>query len=107
MRLRYRKSLVMMLTNTFKENVVNRLGLRNHEISFHREDENCFLVNVSNDTSTTIVRVTDFGIFLVMKLIVVSIHHDRGTPSSGLEILNSMERAIAAETGKNVRIMKS
>jgi hypothetical protein len=97
----------MMLTNQVKENVVNRAGLTSYEVSFHREDENCFLISISDDTVTTIVRVKDFGLLIAIRPLMVSIHHDRGMPASGLEILNSMERAIAAETGKNVRIMKS
>jgi hypothetical protein len=99
-----------MLTNTFKENLVNRAGLTSYEVSFHREDENCFLVIVSDDAMTTIVRVKDFGLILALRNIVVSIHHDNGMPASGLEILEAIREAVSAETtetGKGVIVMKS
>jgi hypothetical protein len=99
----------MMLTNQVKENVVARMGLVNHEITFHSESENSFLICISDDVVTTIVRVKDFGRIIALRNIVVSIHHDRGMPASGLEILNSLKNAIAetTETGKGVIIMKS
>jgi hypothetical protein len=100
----------MMLTSEFKRNVVSRAGLTSYEVSFHRENENCFLVILSNDTATTIVRVKDFDLIITLRTLMVSVHHDGGLPSSGLEILNSLKNAIAiefAETGKGVIIMKS
>jgi hypothetical protein len=100
----------MMLTNQVKENVVNRAGLTSYEVSFHRENENCFLVVLSNDTATTVIRVKDFDLIITLRTIVVSVHHDGGLPASGLEILEAIREAIAvefAETGKGVIIMKS
>jgi hypothetical protein len=47
----------MMLTSEFKRNVVSRAGLTSYEVSFHRENENCFLISISDDAATTIVRV--------------------------------------------------
>jgi hypothetical protein len=89
--------------------VVSRAGLTSYEVSFHRENENCFLISISDDTSTTIVRVKDFDLIITLRNLMVSVHHDGGMPSSGLEILNSLKNAIAetTETGKGIIIMKS
>jgi hypothetical protein len=109
MRLKYRKGLVMMLTNTFKENVVNHIrltGLTDHDITFHRENGDCFLVIVSDDTMTTIVRVTELKKEIVCSIVAVSLHSN-GVPDSGLEILTAIADAIVKETGKYVRVKKA
>jgi hypothetical protein len=110
MRLRYRKGLVMMLTSEFKRNVVSRAGLTSYEVSFHKENENCFLISISDDAATTIVRVKDFDLIITLRTLMVSVYHDGGLPASGLEILEAIREALAvefAETGKGVIIMKS
>jgi hypothetical protein len=99
----------MMLTNTFKENVVNHIrlmGLTDQDITFHRENVDCFLVIVSDDTMTTIVRVTEFKKEVICSIVTVSLHNN-GVPDSGLEILTAIANAIGKETGKYVRMKKA
>jgi hypothetical protein len=103
------KELVMMLTSKFERNVVSRIrlmGLTDHDITFHRENGDCFLVIVSDDTMTTIVRVTKFKKEIVCSIVAVSLHSN-GVPDSGLEILTAIADAIAKETGKYVRVKKA
>jgi hypothetical protein len=102
------KELVMMLTSKFERNVVSSIrlmGLTDHDITFHRENVDCFLVIVSSDTMTTIVRVTEFK-EIVCSIVAVSLHSN-GVPDSGLEILTAIANAIGKETGKYVRVKKA
>jgi hypothetical protein len=99
----------MMLTSEFKRNVVSstRLtGLTDHDITFHRESVDCFLVIASSDKMTTIVRVTEFKKEVICSIVVVSLHSN-GVPDSGLEILTAIANAIGKETGKYVRVKKA
>jgi hypothetical protein len=103
------KELVMMLTSEFKKNVVSSIrltGLTDHDITFHRENVDCFLVIVSDDTMTTIIRVTEFKKEIVCSVVAVSLHN-KGIPDSGLEILTAIANAIGKETGKYVRVKKA
>jgi hypothetical protein len=81
------------------------MGLTDHDITFHRENGDCFLVIVSDDTMTTIVRVTEFK-EVICSIVAVSLHN-KGIPDSGLEILTAIANAIGKETGKYVRVKKA
>jgi hypothetical protein len=96
----------MMLTNTFKENLVSLAGLTSYEVSFHREDEGCFLVIASDDAVTIITRVKKFDMEFIVSIVGVS-SHGKGIPDSGLEILTAIANAIGKETGKYVRVKKA
>jgi hypothetical protein len=96
----------MMLTNQVKENVVARMGLGNHEITFHSESENSFLVIVSDNLMTTIVRVSKTHNEHYANTVTSSNHSVGGVPTNSGEILSSVKEAMNKETGLKIKLRR-